>query len=195
MGSELLETASAADDTTPPAVRAALELVARHGHLSPEKLKRFSPEDFSAITGCIPDYLERVSFMWDFMPPPTTLSEVLYDLCGWLNQQFGREATRNLHSLPEAERESFHARPVNQESWRQLRSRARWHSAPQRFRRDAYCSALRVRRGGQRTRRVRRVASSPRRARAPSHLGDDPEPDDDDHHLVLRRIRRLGVVA
>ena len=186
MGSELLE---AIGDPTPPTVRAALEVVAHHGHLSPSNFDTLSPTERDAISECV------IEFM------PGLAARILdgdrlawFEVCGWLNRHFDMEATWNLNTLPEAERDTFRARPVSQESWRQLRSRARWEASPRRFRRDAYCPALRVRRGGQRTRRVRRVASSPRRARAPSHLGDDPEPDDDDHHVVLRR-RALGSAA
>jgi hypothetical protein len=163
---------------TPPSVQAALDVVAHHGHLTPEKLRALSPEEFAAITGCIeelPPWLAAElaeSFAAD---DQIAVMNALHVLCGWLSLQFDQEATRNLHALPEQEREAVYAQPVNQETWRTLRTRARWHSSPLHFRRDAYCPALRLRRGGQRTRRVRRIASSPRRARAPSHLDADPD--------------------
>jgi hypothetical protein len=167
-----------AGDPTPLSVRSALEVMARHGHLTPTKLRTLSPEEFEAITGCIEDLppwlAMELADAFDAGDQFAVLN-ALHALCGWLSFRFDQEATRNLRALPEAERESFWTQDVTQENWRQLRHRAKWHSSQQRFRREAYCPALRIRRGGQRTRRVRRrVASSPRRARAPSHL-DDPD--------------------
>jgi hypothetical protein len=115
--------------------------MARHGYLSLEKLKGLSREDFDAITDCIAGYLEAI----DFMPPSyaeqilasgaydeNAAQEVLYCLCGWLNRQFDREGVANLWTLPEQEREAVLAQPVNQETWRHLRARARWHTSPRR---------------------------------------------------------------
>jgi hypothetical protein len=166
-------------DPTPPSVRRALEVVAHHGYLTPEKLHELSPDEFKAIKDCIAEYAQA-HFMAIVEAQETGDRDALWSAwslaCGRLNLFFDQETTWYLNTIPEAERESFRAKPVTQGSWRELRSRTRWHS-PQRFRRDTYCKALRIRRGGQRTRRVhRRAASSPRRARAPSHLDDEPEP-------------------
>jgi hypothetical protein len=157
-----------------------LDVVAHHGHLSPEKLGDLSGEELAAIKRFIgmdrPDLLERLAAAKAAGDERAFWGWLIPEMCGWLNFRFDQESTARLHKLPEAEREGFLPRPVNQESWRQLHARARWHASSHRFRREAHCPALRIRRGGQRSRRVRRVASSPRRARAPSHLGDPDEP-------------------
>jgi hypothetical protein len=162
-------------DPTPPSVRAALDVMARLGcYLTPEKLDELSSEDSEAIGACIIEFMPAHAVQIAEAADENTVLTLMYMVCGQLNRWFDQEATWNLHALPEQEREVVRAQPVNQKTWRQLHTRARWHSSPRRFRREAHCPALRLRRGGQRTRRVRRVASSPRRARAPSHLGDEP---------------------
>jgi hypothetical protein len=186
-------------DPTPSTLRRALDVMARNGgYLSLKKLKGFSREDFGAITDCIPDYLDGM----DFMPPSyaeqilangtfdeNAASEVLYCLCGWLNRQFDQESVANLWTLPQQEREAVRALPVNQKTWQQLRSRSRWHAVrPHRLDR---CPSAAPRQGrhGRQTRHVRRrrVASSPRRARAPGRSADDdPEPSDLTAALLVR---------
>jgi hypothetical protein len=170
---------AAVSDSTPLSVRRALEVVAHHGYLAPEKLEQLSPEEFEAVKDCIVEYAQ-VHFIAIVDAHETGDRAALWSAWGLalgrLNLFFEQDATWNLNTIPEAERERFRARPVTQESWRQLRSRARRHTSPHRFRREAHCPALRIRRGGQRTRRVsRRVSSSRRRARAPSHSDSDPD--------------------
>jgi hypothetical protein len=69
--------------------------------------------------------------------------------------------------------------PVNPATWRQLRTRSRWHMAHPHHRHSRPIAAPRHGCHRRQTRHVRRrrVASSPRRARAPGRLDDDPEPE------------------
>jgi hypothetical protein len=167
-------------DPTPPSIRGALDVVARHGHLTPEKLGDLSGDELAAIERFIgmdrPDLLERLASAKASGDELAFLVWLIPEMCGWLNFRFDQESAAKLRTLPEKERESFRALPVNPQTWRQLHTSARWHSGPRRFRHEVHCPALRIRRGGQRTRRVqhRRVASS-RRARAPGRL-DEPDP-------------------
>lgn len=175
-----MRTEVAVDETgTPASVRRALAVVARHGYLTPEKLAALEADEWDAVQNCIREFKPTL-----FVQIANThaggdrvgFATALGALCGVLNLWFDQEATSNLHALPEEERERVRALPVNAETWRQLRVRSRWHMVRPRRRSSA---APRMRHGRpMRHVRRRRVASSPRRSRAPSRLADDDEPDD-----------------
>jgi hypothetical protein len=165
-------------DPTPARVKAALDVVARHGYLSADKLHAMSPDDWNAIQDWAREFEpalfvkltdayaagDRVGF-----------NVALTELCGVLNHTFAQESTRDLHALPEQEREAFRSKPVNPQTWTRLHSRSRWRTAHSHSHR---CSGVVLRHGrhGRQTRHVRRrrVASSRRLARAPGPR--EPEP-------------------
>jgi hypothetical protein len=169
-------------DLTPESVEEdALELVARHGYLAPENLVELEPEERGAIASWVrqfrPDLFKQLECayeagdQWAFYSATTSM-------CLSLNVLFDEETTRNLHTLPEEERERVRTLPVSPETWRQLQARARWHVARP-LRRSSAGPRMRHGRSTRHVRR-RRVASSPRRARAPGRPGEDGESDDDD---------------
>jgi hypothetical protein len=171
-------------DPTPESVRGALDVVVRHGqYLSPEKFGELSPDDREAIEHCVNDFMPRLALQISEAQEAGDKVAVWIlwcEVCGWINRFFDQVTCWDLQALPAEEREVVRAQPVNQETWRQLRARSRWHMAhPGRHSHRCPGAARRYGRHGRQTRhaRRRRVASSPRRARAPSRQGEDPEPD------------------
>jgi hypothetical protein len=185
MPREVTDAASpeVADDSTPTSVRRALDVVARHGYLAPEKLGKLPADDFAAIRTCVVEFMPRLAMRIVEAPEagdrPAALT-VWGHALGRINGFFDQEATWNLHALPKEEREAVRAQPVNATTWRRLQARSRWHMNDPHRRRDRLPNAApRYGRHGRQTRNVRRrrVASSPRRARAPGRPGEPSEAD------------------
>jgi hypothetical protein len=159
------------------------DVVARHGHLTVEKLGQLSGQELAAIEHFIeidrPDLHKQLAAAMAGGDELEFWGLLIPEMCGWINFRFDQESTARLHKLPEQEREAFHGKPVNTETWRRLRARSRWHMAhPHQHRR--HTAAPRHGRYGRQSRHGRRrsVRTGPRRARAPGRLGDDdPEPE------------------
>ena|SRR5215207_354933 len=163
----------AVSDPTPESVRGALEVVARHGYLALENLAALEPEEWEAIQRCIREFRPDLFAQLADAYAPGDRVGLYYAktlLCGLLNRWFDEEATRNLHTLPEEERERVRALPVNAETWSRLQARSRWHMAhPHQYRRLAPRRSRHSRR--------RRTATA-RRTRAGASR-DGPGADDD----------------
>jgi hypothetical protein len=164
------------DDPTPASVRRALEVVARHGYLTREKLATLEDEETKAIWACIKEYNTAlaVSIAKASDAGAEETYYILLDvLCGWINYHSDLETTWSLNALPEKEREAFRTQPVNPQTWKTLRSRARWHTAHPHLILVPSCRPRSALRGGPRRRSIR---SGPRKTRASGSQGDDPDP-------------------
>jgi len=176
-------------DQTPPSVPGLLDVMARRGYFRPEILEALPDEDAEAVSQFVRECMAGVTEQVN--EAVATGNEVdrsilLETICFWANRTFDMEVGAALDRLSEEEHESFRQKPVNQETWRQLQA-----SAWQRPLRPCYRAPERMR-GGQHRRHVRRrrrVASSPRRARAPARSGDGPEPA----HDVDRRDAEVAL--
>jgi hypothetical protein len=165
-------------DPTPPSVRRALDVVARHGELTRNKILALDDEERKAIWTCIREY--KTALALSIARASDAGDEEAYwslvdRLCGWLNFCFDLECSWKLQALPEEEAEKFRSKPVNPTTWKQLRTRSRWYTAyPHRHAtRAPSCRPRGALRRGPRRRSVR---TGPRRARAPGSQGGDPEP-------------------
>jgi hypothetical protein len=175
-------------DPTPPSVRRALDVVSRCGEMTREKILALDDEEQQAIWICIQEYKKALAVAIAKASdngPEEAYYALLGVLCGWLNFMFDRECAWKLRELPDEEAEAFRSMPVNPATWKQLRTRSRWHMAyPRRIARTGPAQRMPrgALRGGPRSRSVR---TGPRRARAPASQGDDdPEPSELDRPFL-----------
>jgi hypothetical protein len=167
-------------DPTPPSVKEALEVVARHGELTEDNLDTLTPEELQAVSGCVKEFNSRLAMAIlraDEAGDVGAVRDGWTSALGWLNMLFNLACTWKLQDLPAEEAETVRKQPVNAATWKNLRRRARWHGRgrPRAEGRDIPSRLGR----GQHVRHARRrgVRSGPRKARAPGSRGDD-DPDD-----------------